>query len=156
MRHKHERGDQTMRKHRIERNLAFPTEEFRRRIRTAAQERGFRTEQAFILAACENELKRGESAEATTQLEARVAATLANLTKELQSLFTLAHTQFALTNSLLQYVLTCMVEPPEDVLAAARARAKVRYTKILRHAAQEVATRNKATLEEVLARGKQA
>jgi len=120
-----------MRKHRIERNLAFPTEEFRRRIRTAAEERGFRTEQAFILAACENELKRGESAEATTQLEARVAATLANLTKELQSLFTLAHTQFALTNSLLQYVLTCMVEPPEDVLAAARARARVRYTKIL-------------------------
>ena len=80
---------------------------------------------------------------------------VANLTKELQSLFTLAHTQFALTNSLLQYVLTCMVEPPEDVLAAARARAKVRYTKILRHAAQEVATRNKATLEEVLTRGKQ-
>ena len=54
-----------MRKHRIERNLAFPTEEFRRRVRSAAKERGFRTEQAFILAACENELKRGDAAEAT-------------------------------------------------------------------------------------------
>jgi len=50
-----------MRKHRIERNLAFPTEEFRRQIRSAARERGFRSEQAFILAACENELKRGDS-----------------------------------------------------------------------------------------------
>jgi hypothetical protein len=144
-----------MRKHRIERNLAFPTEEFRTRVRTAAKEQGFRSEQAFILAACENEFKRVESVEATTQLEARVAATLANVSKELQSLFTLAHTQFALTNSLLQYVLTCMVEPPEDILPAARVRAKVRYTKILRHAAQEVATRNKATLEEVLSRGEQ-
>jgi len=144
-----------MRKHRIERNVSFPTEEFRLQIRTAAKERGFRTEQAFILAACENELKRGDGAEATTQLEARVAATLANAAKELQSLFTLAHAQFALTNSLLQYVLTCTAEPPEDVLPAARARARVRYTKILQQTAQEVATRNKATLEEVLSHGKQ-
>jgi hypothetical protein len=72
-----------------------------------------------------------------------------------QSLFTLAHSQFALTNSLLQYVLTCMIEPPDDVLPAARARARLRYAKILRLAAQEVATRNKATLEEVLTHGRQ-
>ena len=77
------------------------------------------------------------------------------MAKEVQSLFTLGHTLFALTNSLLQYVLTCMVEPPEEVLAAARARAKLRYARILRLAAEEVATRNKATLEEVLTGGKQ-
>ena len=142
-------------KQRTERNLLFPSKEFRDRVRSAAKERGFRSEQAFILAACENELKRGDTTEATTQLESRIAATLANVTKELQSLFTLAHTQFALTNSLLQYVLTCMVEPPEDLLPAARTRAKARYTKILRHAAQEIATRNKATLEEVLTNGNQ-
>ena len=59
-----------MRKRRVERNLAFPSEEFRMRVRTAAKERGFRTEQAFILAACENELKRDRSAEPTTPLEA--------------------------------------------------------------------------------------
>ena len=144
-----------MKKERTERNLLFPNMEFRNRIRTAAKERGFRSEQAFILAACENELERGHSNEATTQLEARIAATLANLSREVQSLFTLAHSQFALTNSLLQYVLTCMIEPPDDVLPAARARARLRYAKILRLAAQEVATRNKATLEEVLTHGKQ-
>ena len=144
-----------MKKERTERNLLFPNMEFRNRIRTAAKERGFRSEQAFILAACENELERGDSNEATTQLEARMAATLANVSREVQSLFTLAHSQFALTNSLLQYVLTCMIEPPDDVLPAARARARLRYAKILRIAAQEVATRNKATLEEVLAHGKQ-
>jgi len=55
----------------------------------------------------------------------------------------------------LQYVLTSVVEPPEDVLPAARGRAKARYAKILRLAGQEVATRNKATLEEVLSHGKQ-
>ena len=143
-----------MKKQRIERNLLFPSQEFRDRLRAAAKERGFRSEQAFILTACENELERGDSTEATEQLEARIAATLANMAKEVQSLFTLAHSQFALTNTLHQYVLTCMIEPPEEVLPAARARARVRYAKILRLAAQEVATRNKATLEEVLAGGK--
>ena len=47
-----------MKKERTERNLLFPNMEFCYRIRTAAKERGFRSEQAFILAACENELER--------------------------------------------------------------------------------------------------
>jgi len=145
-----------MRKRRIERNLAFPSEEFRAKVRTAAQDRGFRTEQAFILAACENELKRDGRTDANSQMEARLIASMQKVAKEFQALFTLVHAQFALTNSLLQYVLTCTIEPPEELLPAARARARLRYSKILRLAAQEVATRNKATLEEVLNGGKEA
>ena len=139
----------------ISRNFRYPSAELRDRVRIAVKERGFRSEQAFLIAACEHELREGDNTEATAHLEARIAATLANMAREVQSLFTLGHTQFALTNSLLQYVLTCMVEPPEEVLPAARARAKLRYAKILRLAAEEVATRNKATLEEVLTGGKQ-
>jgi hypothetical protein len=152
--HKKE-GGSIMRKHRIERNLAFPSEEFRTKVRTAAKQRGFRSEQAFLIAACEHKLEKGDNTEAMDDLEDRILATLANVAGEVQSLFTLVHTQVALTNSLLQYVLTCVVEPPEEVLPAARARARLRYAKILRLAGQEVATRNKATLEEVLAHGKQ-
>jgi len=126
----------------------------RRQIRSAARERGFRSEQAFILAACENELKRVTVPR--RQLSSRPYCGHPRKCDEGTTvLFTLAHTQFALTNSLLQYVLTCVVEPPEDVLPAARAGAKARYAKILRHTAQEVATRNKATLEEVLSHAKQ-
>src|SRR5215469_8539309 len=40
---------------------------------------------------------------------------------EVQSLFTLVHTQVALTNCRLQYALTCVPEPLEDLLRAARA-----------------------------------
>ena len=144
-----------MKKERIERNLLFPTLQFRDRVRSAAKERGFRSEQAFILAACWNELERGDSTEAMDGLEDRVVATLLNVAKDVQSLFTLVHTQVALTNCLLQYVLTCVAEPPDEVLPAARARARLRYAKILRLAGQEVATRNKATLEQVLDSGKQ-
>ena len=139
----------------ISRNFRYPSAELRDRVRLAVKERGFRSEQAFILAACKNELERVDSTEATDQLEARIAATLANTGKQVQSLFTLVHAQFALTNSLLQYVLTCTLEPSDEMLPAARARARLRYNKILRLAAQEVATRNKATLEEVLSDGKQ-
>jgi hypothetical protein len=110
-----------MAKQRTERNLLFPSKDFRDRVRSAAKERGFRSEQAFILAACQNEMERGDSTEALDDLEARIAATLANTGKQVQSLFTLVHAQIALTNSLLQYVLTCLVEPPEEVLPAARA-----------------------------------
>jgi hypothetical protein len=144
-----------MKKERIERNLLFPNQDFRDRVRSAARERGFRSEQAFILAACWNELERGDSTEAMDDLEDRIVATLLNVAKEVQSLFTLVHTQVALTNSLLQYVLTCTAEPPEEMLPAARARARLRYAKILRLAGQEVATRNKATLEQVLNSGKE-
>jgi hypothetical protein len=144
-----------MKKERIERNLLFPNQQFRDRVRSAAKERGFRSEQAFILGACSNELERGDGTEAMNDLEDRIVATLLNVAKEVQSLFTLVHTQVALTNSLLQYVLTCTVEPPEDILPAARARARLRYARILRLAGQEVATRNKATLEQVLESGKQ-
>ena len=145
-----------MRKRRIERNLAFPSEEFRTNVRTAAKDRGFRTEQAFILAACENEIKRDARTDANSQMEAHLIASMQKVAKEFQALFTLVHAQSALTNSLLQYVLTCTIEPPEELLPAARAHARLRYAKILRLAGQEVATRNKATLEEVLNGGKES
>jgi len=137
------------------RTFRYPSADLRDKVRAAAKERGFRSEQAFILAACQNEMERGDNAEAMDDLEARIAATLVNMAKEVQSLFTLVHTQVALTNCLLQYVLTCVAEPPEEVLPAARARARLRYARILRLAGQEVATRNKATLEQVLDSGKQ-
>jgi hypothetical protein len=154
MRHKKRRMNH-VRKHRIERNLAFPSEEFRAKVRTAAKQRGFRTEQAFLIAACEHELEKGDNTEAMDDLEARMVATLSNVAREVQALFTLVHTQVALTNCLLQYILTCVAEPPEELLPAARARAKLRYAKMLRFAGQEVATRNKVTLEQVLTHGKQ-
>jgi hypothetical protein len=129
-----------MSKNSFPRTFRYPSADLRDKVRAAVKERGFRTEQAFLIAACEHELQRGDNMEAMDDLEARIVATLANVAREVQALFTLVHTQVALTNSLLQYVLTCVAEPPEEVLPAARARAKLRYAKILRLAGQEVAT----------------
>ena len=136
-----------MRKHRIERNLAFPSEEFRTKVRTAAKQRGFRSEQAFLIAACEHEIRQGSNTEATAQFEARVAATLTNLAKQVQGLQTLAHAQVALTDVFLKYVITCVVEPPEDALPAARVRARLRYEKLVRAASEGISNKNRDTLK---------
>ncbi len=126
-----------MAKPRTERSLLFPSKEFREQVRKASKDRGFRSEQAFILAACEREIRRGDNTEAVTQFEARVAATLTNLAKQGQVL--------------LKYVITCVVEPPDDALPAARVRARLRYEKLVRAAAKEISNKNRDTLREMLA-----
>ena len=137
-------------KPRTERNLLFPSKEFREKVREASKNKGFRSEQAFILAACENEIRRGDNDEAATQFEGRVAATLANMAKQGQSLYTLAQAQVALIDVLLKYVITCVVEPPEDALPAARVRARLRYEKLVRAAAEEISNKNRDTLRKML------
>src|SRR5438876_4606261 len=104
-------GRKYMAKPRIERSLLFPNKEFRERVRKASKDRGFRSEQAFILAACEREIRRGDDTESVTQFEARIAATLTNLAKQGQHLQTLVAAQVAITDVLLKYVITCVVEP---------------------------------------------
>jgi hypothetical protein len=135
----------------ISRNFRYPSAELREKVRVAVKERGFRSEQAFLIAACEHELRQGDSTEATTQFEARVAATLTNLAKQGQGLHTLAQAQVALTDVLLKYVITCLVEPPDDALPAARVRARLRYQKLVRAAAKEISSKNRDTLREMLA-----
>jgi len=139
-----------MAKPRIERSLLFPNKEFRERVRKASKDRGFRSEQAFILAACEREIRRGDNTETVTQFEARVAATFTNLAKQGQHLQTLVQAQVALTDVLLKYVITCVIEPPEDALPAARVRARLRYDKLVRAAAKEISNKNRDTLREML------
>jgi hypothetical protein len=129
------------------RNFRYPSSELRDQVRAAVKERGFRSEQAFLIAACEHEIRQGANTEATTQFEARVAATLTNLAKQVQGLQTLAHAQVALTDVFLKYVITCVVEPPEDALPAARVRARLRYEKLVRAAAEGISNKNRDTLK---------
>ena len=140
-----------MAKPRIERSLLFPNKEFRERVRKASKDRGFRSEQAFILAACEHEIRRGDDTKSVTRFEARIAATLTNLAKQGQNLQTLAQAQVAITDVLLKYVITCVAEPPEDALPATRVRARLRYEKLVRAAAKEISNKNRDTLREMLA-----
>ena len=134
----------------ISRNFRYPSAELREQVRAAVRERGFRSEQAFLIAACEHEIRQGANTEATTQFEARVAATLTNLAKQGQHVQTLVEAQVAITDVLLKYVITCVVEPPEDALPAARVRARLRYDKLIRAAANELSNKNRDTLRAMV------
>jgi hypothetical protein len=72
------------------------------------------------------------------------------MAKQLQGLHTLGQAQVALTDVLLKYIITCVVEPPEDALPAARVRARLRYEKLLRAAAEGISTKNKETLKGMM------
>jgi hypothetical protein len=133
------------------RNFRYPSAELRDQVRAAANERGFRSEQAFLIAACEHEIRQDANTQATEQFEARVAATLTNMAKQVQGLQTLAHAQVALTDVFLKYVITCVVEPPEDALPAARVRARLRYEKLVRAAAEGISNKNRDTLKGMVA-----
>jgi hypothetical protein len=133
------------------RNFRYPSAELRDQVRAAVKERGFRSEQAFLNSACEHESRQGANTEATEQFEARVAATLTNLAKQVQGLQTLAHAQVALTDVFLKYVITCVLEPPEDTLPAARVRARLRYEKLVRAAAEGISNKNRDTLKGMVA-----
>jgi hypothetical protein len=86
-----------------------------------------------------------------TDDEARVAATLTNLAKQEQGLQTLAHVQVTLTDVFLKYVITCVVEPLEDALPAARVRARLRHEKLVRAAAEGISNKNRDTLKRMVA-----
>ena len=135
----------------ISRNFRYTSAELREKVRIAVKERGFRSEQAFLIAACEHELRQGDNTEAVTQFEARVAATLTNMAQQVQGLHMLAQAQVALTDVLLKYVITCVVEPPDDALPAARVRARLRYDKLIRAAAKEISNKNRDTLRTMVA-----
>ena len=93
----------------------------------------------------------GDDTESVTQFEARIAATPTNLAKQGQHPQTLVEAQVAITDVLLKYVITCVVEPPEDALPAARVRARLRYDKLIRAAAKELSNKNRDTLRAMVA-----
>jgi hypothetical protein len=88
------------------RNFRYPSAELSDQVRTAVKERGFRSEEAFLISACEHEIRQGANTEATEQFEARVAATLTNLAKQVQGHRTLTLAQVARTGVFLNYVIT--------------------------------------------------
>ena len=71
-----------MDKKRFSRNFRYPSAELRDQVRAAVKERGFRSEQAFLIAACEHEIRQGANTEATEQFEARVRSFMNRITPQ--------------------------------------------------------------------------
>ena len=115
-------------------------------IEQAVAERGYESTSAFMRHAIQKELRHDDNAVA--QVEERIAATLNRQAKELRSVHTAQLATFAYVDALTKVLLTCIAEPPNEMLDQAKARAKRRYEKFLISVAQNMATDAKAILRE--------
>lgn len=118
-------------KHRLE--IKVPAD-LLKDLKAAAKTRGFSSANAFVRAAIASELRSGETA--LDRTEQNIAATIERLTKEIRSLQTAQQSLFALNDALVRLFLTCIPEPPADMLEQAKARARLRYDRFLLSVAQ--------------------
>ncbi len=116
-------------------------------LKETAHSRGFASVNAFIRSAVQNELRHGETA--LDRTEQNIAASIDRLVKEIRALHTAQQAAFALTDSLARLFLTCVPEPPQEILDQARRRAKLRYDRFLRSVAQNMTADSRATLAEL-------
>lgn len=120
-------------------------------VKRAAQTGGFRSANAYIQAVLARDL-RGSKSDRTDQ-EAFVAASIDRLSKEIRGLHTGQQALFATIDSLTRLFLTCVPEPPAEVLDQAKRRAKLRYDRFLVSVAQNMTADTRVTLDELADRG---
>ena len=130
--------------------LRLPAEDMAM-VKRAAHAGGFRSANAYIQAVLTRDL-RGSKSDRSDQ-EAFVVASIDRLSKEIHGLHTGQQALFATIDSLTRLFLTCVPEPPPEVLDQAKRRAKLRYDRFLVSVAQNMTTDTRATLAELADRG---
>jgi hypothetical protein len=100
------------------------------RIERAAEDGGFASPTAFMRAAIERELAGRESG--VDASEARIAASLDRLAREIRGVKLGQQALFAFVDSLVKTLLTCIPEPSRDTYDQAVARGKFRYDRFLK------------------------
>src|SRR4051794_973836 len=105
-------------------------------VEETAKDRGFASPRAFIRDAIRKELR--SRAEDADSVEARLAATLERLTREVRKLQAEQQAHFALTDGLAKAFLVCVAEPPAEAIEQARSRAKLRHDRLMRSVAASI------------------
>lgn len=133
----------------ISRGLRLNPQLMDRIIRAAAQG-GFSNPSAFIRSAIEHELAGRESG--VDSAEARIAASLDRLMREVRGIKLAQQALFAFTDALAKTLLTCLAEPPRDAYDQAVARGRLRYDRFLKSVGSGMAGDSKAAMAELLQR----
>ena len=121
-------------------------EELILRLKTSAQERGASVA-SLVRAALENELRHGDTALEKT--ERIVGASIDRLARDVRTLQTSQQAIFALTDSLAKLFLTCVPEPPPEILDQAKRKARLRYERFLKSVSQSMTVDSRAAISEL-------
>jgi len=119
------------------------------RIKKAAAERGFANPTLFLRTGLEA-LVRDKDGSAHGELEQRLAATLDRIGRDLFRVQRAQQAHFAVTDTLIKTLLTCLPEPSPDVIAQAVARAKERYRRFVKSAGQNMVGDSLAAMQDLL------
>lgn len=115
-------------------------------VQAAAKERRFSSANSFVRAAITNELRTGNSA--VERAEQAISHTIDRLTREVRNLHTAQQATFAMVDCLARLFLTCVPEPPGEVLDQAKRKAKLRHERFLRSVAQNMSAGVQSTIGE--------
>jgi hypothetical protein len=119
------------------------------RIRKAATERGFANPTLFLRASLEA-FVREKNGDDAGDLEQRLAATLERIGRDIFRVQRAQQAHFAVTDTLIKTLLTCLPEPPADVMAQAVARAKERYRRFVKSAGQNMVGDSSAAMRDLV------
>jgi len=114
----------------------------------ATADGGFSNSSAFIRSAIERELAGRESG--VESAEARIAASLDRLAREIRGIKPGAAALFDLTDALAKTLLTCLAEPPRDAYDQAIARGRLRYDRFLKSLGAGIAGDSNAAMAELV------
>jgi|SRR5215469_4456399 len=116
------------------------------RVQGAVNTRGHASPSAFVRAAIKNELNgRAE----LTGIEERIAGGFDRMSREIARLGRSQQAIFALLDTFTKTVLTCVPEPPPEAKPQAIARARDRYSKLIRTAGQSMSSDARSTMRDL-------
>jgi Arc/MetJ-type ribon-helix-helix transcriptional regulator len=118
-------------------------------IQKAATARGFGNPSAFLRTGLET-LVRESNANSDGGVEQRVAATLDRIGRDLFRISRAQQAHFAVTDTLIKTLLTCLPEPPPEAMAQAIARAKERYRRFVKSAGQNMVGDSMAAMRDLV------
>lgn len=121
-------------------------------IKKLAAGRGFTNPTAFLRASLEM-LVHEKHTNGAEDVERRVAATLDRLGRDLFRMSRAQQAHFAVTDTLIKTLLTCLPEPPPEALAQAVARAKERYRRFVKSAGQNMVGDSLAAMHDLVGNG---
>jgi Arc/MetJ-type ribon-helix-helix transcriptional regulator len=124
--------------------------EDRDRITEAVKAKGYTNPSAFIRAAIQNEL---DGRPELTETEDRIAGGFDRISRDNARIVRGQQALYALLDTFVKTVLTCMPEPSSDARPQAIARAKDRYHVLIKTAGQTMAGDARAALQDLVGHG---
>ncbi len=112
------------------------TQDTDERLQSTAKVRGYANPSAFLRAAIDHELAGRE--DTMIGAEARLAASMERMSREILRLGRAQQALFAFVDSLAKVLLTCVPEPGGEAMEAAVARARRRHVQLLKSAGQAI------------------